>query len=196
LTWSLALLVGLSTVAHAEEPRNVDGEIAQGWQTYRSDNDGFSVAVPDNWLANAETRLDGADIVSLSAPDSTRGLMVVVQSSADASSADDLPNTRCQPITVGGQPATRCIDTLSLSSSIAVQVGERHYQILASERRLGTELYQAILASFSFDQAAVSPPTAPPQPSGSQPIAPTSPAHYDCASSTGVSKAKLLCAVP
>jgi hypothetical protein len=191
LAWPLALLLGVGAVAHAEEPQTLTGETtALGWQTYHSD--GFSVSVPDTWVANAQPGQDGADVISLEAPDSTAGVTIVVQPSADSSPAVDLPNTLCQPITVGGQPAIRCLDTLSRASSISLQVSDRQYQILATERQLGTELYQAMLASFGFDQAGTNPSPDQPQPSTST----TNPQQYDCASSTGNGKAKPLCAVP
>jgi len=85
------------------------------------------------------------------------------------------------------------MDTLAFSSSISVQVSKRHYQILASERWLGSELYQAMLASFAFDLAGADQSTAPPQ-SSSSTITPATPVQHDCASSSGDSKAKPLCA--
>jgi hypothetical protein len=190
IAWSLALLLGLGAVAYADDP-------APGWQTFRSDADGFSVAVPVDWVASAQTRVDGADVINLAAPDNTSGVMIVVQPSADATSANDLPNTRCQPITVGGQPATRCMDTLSFASStISVQVSDRLYQIIGSELRLGPDVYQAMLASFGFDQAGASPVPAPPPPSGATTIGPTNPVQYDCGVATGGGRAKPLCAMP
>jgi hypothetical protein len=187
LAWSLVLVLSIGPVAYAEDP-------APGWQTYHSEIGGFSLSVPVDWVPSVQPGLDGPEVISLTAPDNLAGVMIVVQPTADASPADDLPNTRCQPITLGGQPATRCLDTLSFSSTIWVAVGDRLYQILASERRLGPDVYQTLLASFSFDQAVQS-PSAVPQPAGSTTIAPPSPV-YDCTFSTGPGRPKPLCPVP
>lgn len=196
LACMLVLLLGVGPLAHAQA-LGTASDATPGWQTYRSDVDGFDVSVPDDWVANAQSRSDGADVLSLTAADGTAGVTIVVRPTSVLPTGDDLPNTLCRPTTLAGLSATRCTDTLAFSSSTSVQVGERTYLIVAPERRLGSELYEAILASLSFDQAALSPQAAPPLAPDSTPIAPAAdPPRYDCGLATGAARAKPLCAVP
>jgi hypothetical protein len=60
------------------------------------------------------------------------------------------PNSRCQPVKVGGLDGRRCVDTVSMVVSTTLQGRERWYVVTTSLRRpvAPAGVYDRVLASF------------------------------------------------
>ena len=79
--------------------------------------------------------------------------MVLVQSGEFGGAGSlDLPNTRCEEVTIGGVTGTRCFDTLSSSTSTAVVSQGKTYMITSTSKRLDPMIYDRFLDSFQFSQ--------------------------------------------
>jgi hypothetical protein len=120
----------------------------QGWQTYRNEQAGYSVAYPPHWKA---TDLPGApgEFKTSFAPEGGAGIVVAVRPlDPEQREPIDLPNTRCKPVNVGGASGVRCFDTISLGGTTTLMSKDRQFIIATSGKRLDQDTYQRFLDSF------------------------------------------------
>jgi hypothetical protein len=122
-----------------------------GWKTYHSEQSGFRAEYPTDWIVSEQTSSDGSNVTTFSSIDGGAGIMVLVQSGEFGGTGSlDLPNTRCEEVTVGGITGTRCFDTLSFSTSTSVVSQGKTYIITSISKRLDAMIYNSFLASFQF----------------------------------------------
>ena len=118
------------------------------WQTYRSERAGFSVEYPADWTVGEQTKPDGSVVTTFSA--ASGGLMIVVaMMPGQVASENDLPNTRCQQVTIGGLPGTRCLDTISRSTAITLVGQGKTFTIAAVAKRLDPQTFDRFLDHFA-----------------------------------------------
>jgi len=141
----LSVALALGDEVPARKPRSSAGD---PWQTYRSEQGGFSLDVPTTWSIEERPDATGGLVTLLTPPD---GAAVSVTSHADTSLEPgdaDLPNMRCTAVMVAERPARTCLDTISFSVSTTVAGGGKTYVITTNRRRGDQRLYDRILVSF------------------------------------------------
>jgi hypothetical protein len=119
------------------------------WQSYRNEQAGYSVEYPAGWTASEQDWGNGTSSVTF-APGGGSSITIVTQAGEIPLEADELPNTRCQEITVGGLPARRCTDTLSFTTSTTVVGQGKTYIITTSSKHMDEDIYQHVLDSFTI----------------------------------------------
>jgi len=184
---TLMVAYTLGSVATSALASPGDGQEA-GWQTVHSDQNGFSVAIPDGWTLQEQAQPDGT-VQTLLAGNGV-GVGVTVGQPSDIPL--DMPNTRCSLVTVAGTSGTLCSDTLAGSVTVSFDALGRAFR-LTSGRGLDPATLQQILASFVPDGPA--PLTAAPN------VAPLAepaalPTGDRCVVGFGASKARALCPAP
>jgi hypothetical protein len=118
---------------------------------YHSEQAGYSTEYPSDWMVSEQLGEDGSIVTNFSSSDGSAGIMVLVQSGEfGGAGSSDLPNTRCEEVTLGGQTGTRCIDTLSFGISTAIVNRGKTYIISSTSKRLDPTIYDRFLASFQF----------------------------------------------
>jgi hypothetical protein len=114
---------------------------AGAWQTYRNERAGYRVEHPADWTVSEQANADGSMVTTFSAAGG--GPSIVVSSALGQILSDnDLPNTRCEQVTIGGLPGTRCFDTINRSTSITL-VGEWLFGRGSGRCRCGRRLHHA-----------------------------------------------------
>jgi hypothetical protein len=120
---------------------------ADTWQTYRNDQAGYSVDYPATWTV--DERIDGGTFTTTFTPSGGgAGIAVIVQPGEQVPDNRDIPNTRCQPVTIGGLSGERCFDTIALSTSTTLVGQGMTYTIGAGGKGLDPKVYQRLLDSF------------------------------------------------
>jgi hypothetical protein len=133
-----------STVA----PSTSSLDPAANWPAFSSIQGGYRLRYPPGWRVK-ESSGSGGPVLSLLPPTGT-GITVLVTFTAPPEAGANLPNTRCQPVRVGGLEGSRCLDTVSMAVSTALQGHERWYVLASSLRRPAAPrgAYDRVLASF------------------------------------------------
>jgi hypothetical protein len=119
------------------------------WPVFTSVPGGYRLRHPPGWRIKEGTG-SGGPVLSLLPPKGA-GISVVVTSTAPPEAgAAGLPNTRCQPVQVGGLKGTRCLDTISMVVSTVLEGRERWYVLTTSLRQPAAPAgaYDRVLASF------------------------------------------------
>ena len=123
------------------------------WKTYQNDRAGYTVEYPADWGMTEHIESDGADVTAFVPPGSNNagiGLMVIVRNAASSSEEiPDMPNTRCQRVTVDKLPGTRCFDTIAFSTTTTLLDQGKVYLLTGSGQRLDRNIYQHFLESFT-----------------------------------------------
>ncbi len=124
------------------------------WKTYRNDRAGYLVDYPAGWKITNRIESNGADVTTFTPPDSNNdGLQLTVTAqneSFGAGEIPDMPNTRCQPVTVGKLSGTRCFDTIAFSTTTTFVGKGKVYILAGSGKRLDQNIYQHFLNSFAI----------------------------------------------
>lgn len=121
------------------------------WQTYHDDAAGYSVRYPPGWTVRETVGGDGSPVALFQPSAGGAGITVLVQTGALAMvEGGDLPNSRCTPVTINGLPAHRCFDTIAMSVSTTIAVGDKLYSITASGKQQDTSIYEGLLQSFTY----------------------------------------------
>lgn len=117
------------------------------WQTYRNKRAGYQVEHPADWTVGEQDGPAGAIVTTFTGP---AGMRIVVTVRPGASIPDgDVPNIRCEQVTVGGLKGTRCFDTISRSTSTTLVGQGKTYTIAGAGKRVDAAIYQRFLDSFA-----------------------------------------------
>ena len=161
--FSLIILLGLvacrpakpsATGAAAPTPRATATAIAtaDAWQTYHSEQGGYTVDYPATWTVDEQAGADGAIVTTFASADSGASITMIVQTTlpdqAGLPQPADILNTRCKQVTVDRLPGIRCFDTTSFSTTTTVTTEKKTYTISTSAKRLDQNIYQHFLDSL------------------------------------------------
>jgi hypothetical protein len=135
-----------STVAPSSSSADPAGS---SWPAFTSIQGGYRLRYPPGWRVKESTGT-GGPVLSLLPPRGTGVTVLVTFTPPPEAGAARLPNTRCQPVRVGGLAGTRCLDTISMVVSTTLQGRERWYVLTTSLRRPAVPrgAYDRVLASF------------------------------------------------
>jgi hypothetical protein len=126
------------------------GNTTDSWKTYHNVEAGYSVEYPADWTVNENPVKNGEMITTFTVPDDGQGIVVNIQNGETASEdIPDMPNTRCQPVTISGLSGRRCFDTIALSTSTTLIGDGKQYTIAAFGKHLDPNIYQHFLESFT-----------------------------------------------
>ena len=121
------------------------------WLTYNNVQAGYSAKYPPDWTVNESAGKNGELVTTFLPPGGAQGLTVVVQSDANAiEQVPDMPNTRCQQVTISGLPARRCFDTVASSISTTFVSQNRLYTIASFGKHPDQDTYQGFLGNLSL----------------------------------------------
>jgi len=124
---------------------------SQDWKTYRNMQAGYSVAYPPGWKAVEVPGASGEFITKFTPAAGDASIVIAVRPiDPDQKEPIDLPNTRCQLVTLGGLSGVRCFDTISLSGSTTVAGKDVQFIITTTGKRPDEKLYQRLLDSFQL----------------------------------------------
>lgn len=119
------------------------------WRTYRNQQAGYAVDYPAAWAVNERADPDGALVTAFTPASNGAGISVTVRPGPPPDPApSDIPNVRCQPLTVGGLAGARCSDTIALSTVTTLAGPNRTYIIATIGRRADQPIYGRLVASF------------------------------------------------
>jgi hypothetical protein len=138
-----------ATPSATSEPPAPEVDAGVGWQVYRSPQGDFSVEYPADWTVSEQAG-DSSLTVLFSPPDGRAGITLTTLAGEQYSDFSDIPNTRCQPVTIGQLSGARCFDTISFSTSTTL-VGEgKSYTIATSGKNVNVDIYQRFLDTFAI----------------------------------------------
>jgi hypothetical protein len=124
---------------------------AEAWQSYRNQAAGYAVSYPASWTVAETAGADGSFVAAFRSTTAAIGIDILVQPAApEAAETGDLPNTRCEPITVAGLPAQRCLDTINASLSATLVAQGKRYTITSAGKQHEGSFYQRFLDSFTI----------------------------------------------
>jgi hypothetical protein len=121
---------------------------SQHWQRYRSDRAGYSVDYPSVWTANERDDTDGSITTVLAPTGGGAGISIITRFGVPSVDSNDIPNTRCQEVTIGGLSGTSCVDTIALTISTTLVGLGKTFNISAG-KGVPRDTYQHMLNSFS-----------------------------------------------
>lgn len=123
---------------------------ADDWLNYDNAQGAYSAQYPPDWIVNESSGANGELITTFTGPGGGPSIMVAVLSGGnDTLQPQDMPNTRCQPVTISGLPGRRCFDTIASSFSTTLLGSGRQYTIATSGHFAQQELYQRFLDHFA-----------------------------------------------
>ena len=123
---------------------------AGGWDVYHNSQAGYSADYPAEWTVNESIGINSGIITTFLSPDAGQGIVVsVLNSDAILEEIPDMPNLRCQQITVSGISARRCLDTIAQSLSTTLLAPGRQYSITSFGKHADQNIYQLFLESFT-----------------------------------------------
>jgi hypothetical protein len=131
-----------------EPPATALPATSQSWQRYRSDRAGYSVDYPTTWTANEREDTNGSITTVFAPTGGGAGISVIMRVGAPPVESNDIPNTRCQPVSIGGLSGTNCFDTIALTSSTTLTGQDKTFSIFAG-KGVPRDIYQHVLNSFS-----------------------------------------------
>jgi hypothetical protein len=119
------------------------------WAVYQNAQAAYSAQYPSDWSVTENVGQNGEYRTTFKAPNDEQSIIVtVLYSDAVREVTPDLPNTRCQQVTVSGRSGQRCLDTLNFSISTTIIADRRQYSIVALGKHPDETLYQRFLDSF------------------------------------------------
>jgi hypothetical protein len=120
------------------------------WKTYHNSEAGYSAEYPADWTANESAGINGEFMTTFTAPIVGQGIVVNIQNGATAvEEIPDMPNLRCQQVTISGLSGRRCFDSVALSTSTTLFDHDKQYIIAAIGKHLDQNIYQRFLESFT-----------------------------------------------
>jgi hypothetical protein len=119
------------------------------WAEYQNAQAGYSVQYPSGWAVTESVGQNGEFTSAFKATDSEQGVTVnVLTSEAVVAQTSDMPNTRCQQVTISGLAGLRCFDTLNFSISTTFTGHGRQFSIVTLGKHPDETVYQHFLDSF------------------------------------------------
>ena len=132
----------------APSPSPIPPVASGAWQTYRSERAGFRVEYPADWTVGEQAKPDGSVVTTFSAAGGGPSI-VVTTVPGQVAAENDLPNTRCEQVTIGGLPGTRCLDTISRSTVITLVGQGKIFTIAAAAKHLDGQILERFLDHFA-----------------------------------------------
>ena len=130
-------------------PPTPEVDTGADWQVYRSPQGDFSVEYPADWTASEQPGENSLTVL-FSPPDGRAGVTLTALAGEHYADLSDIPNTRCQPVTIGQLSGVRCFDTISFSTSTTL-VGEgKSYTIATAGKGVNANIYQRFLDTFAI----------------------------------------------
>jgi hypothetical protein len=121
------------------------------WKNYQNTQIGYSAEYPADWTVNESAGINGELITTFMAPTDGQGIVVsILNDEAAVEEIPDMPNTRCQPVTISGYPGRRCFDTVAFSISTTFLGQGKQYAIAAFGKHPDQNIYQRFLESFTL----------------------------------------------
>jgi len=148
----LSLLFVRSTLRADVPTSNTPSGTTDAWQTYRSEQGGFSVDVGATWTVGERLEASGVLITTLT-PSSGVVIAIISQPrTLHSHDSPDLMNARCTDVTISARPAKTCFDSMSFSVSTTVDGPSRTFVIMSNRKRGDQRIYDHVLASFRIRQ--------------------------------------------
>mgnify|MGYP001388038261 CR=1 FL=1 len=120
------------------------------WKTYQNTQAGYSANYPADWTVNESVGINGELITTFMAPNDGQGIVVsILNGEAAAEEIPDMPNTRCQQVTISELSGQRCLDTLAFNFSTTFIDQGKQYTITSSGKHPDENTYQNFLENFS-----------------------------------------------
>lgn len=120
------------------------------WKTYQNTEAGYSAEYPADWAVNESVDINGEVITKFIALTDGEGIVVsVLKGEAAVEEIPDMPNTRCQQVTISGLSGKRCFDTVAFSISTTFLGNSKQYNITAFGKHLDQNIYQHFLENFT-----------------------------------------------
>jgi hypothetical protein len=121
---------------------------AIAWQTYYSQSAGYRVEYPAGWVASEQANAGGSFATTFAPSGGGASITVLVMPGASIP-ADDLPNVRCEQVTIGGLAGTRCFDTISRATSVVLSGQGSAFMIAADGKHLDPQIFERFLSTFT-----------------------------------------------
>jgi hypothetical protein len=118
------------------------------WQTYHSQSAGYRVEYPVGWVASEQANADGSFTTTFGSSGGGDSMTVLVMPGVSPP-ADDLPNVRCEQVTIGGLAGTRCFDTIARSTSVVLAGQGRIFMLAADGKHLDQQIFERFLSTFA-----------------------------------------------
>lgn len=120
------------------------------WKTYHNTQVGYSAEYPADWTVNESVGVNGELITTFMAPNDGQGIIVsVLNNEAAVEEILDMPNTRCEQVTISGLSGRRCFDTLAFNFSTTFINQGKQYTIASSGKHPDQNIYQHFLESLT-----------------------------------------------
>jgi hypothetical protein len=122
-----------------------------GWNTYQNTQAGYSAEYPADWMVSEQVGTDGSVVTIFSPIVDGAGIMVLVQSGEFGGlGSSDIPNTRCEEVSVGGVTGLRCFDTINFATSTTVVANGQTFTIASLGKRIDESIYSRFLSGFQI----------------------------------------------
>ncbi len=99
------------------------------WKTWQSQSGGYQVEYPETWNVHEQAGPQGGVMTSFSPPGENVGVTITVKPGVEEPGNNDIPNTRCRPVTIDSIRGTLCFDTISFTSSVILQAQGKTFEI-------------------------------------------------------------------
>lgn len=125
-------------------------EEPSAWMSYQNTEAGYSIEYPADWTLNKSISANGEFITTFVAPNNAQGIIVSVLNNETATEQNsDIPNVRCQQVTISGLSGQRCFDTVAFSISTLLLGQDKQYSIATFGKHPDQNIYQRFLDSFT-----------------------------------------------
>jgi hypothetical protein len=116
---------------------------------YQNAQAGYSVEYPSDWTVTESVGQNGEFITTFKLPKEEQAVTVnVLTGEAVVQETPDMPNTRCEQITISGVSGQHCFDTLNFSVSTTFTGHGRQYSLVTVGKHPDETVYQHFLDSF------------------------------------------------
>ena len=125
-------------------------EDTDDWTKYQNIEAGYSIEYPADWTLKESTGASGELITTFAAPNDLQGIIVGVLPGELVPDPNlDMPNIRCQQVSISGLSGQRCFDTVAFSISTTLVSQEKQYSIATFGKHPNETIYERFLESFT-----------------------------------------------
>ena len=140
----------VSSVTSDTTATTAAGVTTDEWKTYDNTQAGYSAKYPADWAVNESLGVNGELITAFMAPNDGQGIVVsVLNRDAAVEEIPDMPNTRCEQVTISGLSGRRCFDTLTFNFSTTLIDQGKVYTIAGFGKHLDENIYQLFSERFT-----------------------------------------------